>query len=394
MRVRPFPVVVATLVVALSTLSGCAGGSESPKSASGSESAGASPSAKPLAAEVSPADGAKAVPVDTAVTVTATSGEFTTVKVAKPDGHTVPGSLSEDKKKWTANELLDPALRYTVTAIGETGKVTSSFTTRALSLKEQTFATIVPADGTEVGIGMPVAVHFDVPVKDHASFEKRMHVTSKPAQTGSWNWLSDTEVRYRPQKYWKPGTTIKVDLDINGASAGGGVYGQHSRSATYKVGDAHIFRVNARTHRMKVISNGKVLRMIPVTTGKPGFTTRSGIKVISEKHRVKEMRSETIGISDQGSSDYYSLDDVEYAMRVTNSGEFIHAAPWSTGSQGYANVSHGCTGISTANAAWLYGLARVGDIVETVGTDRKMEWDNGFGDWNLSWEEYQKGSAL
>ncbi|MEU4449971.1 Ig-like domain-containing protein [Nocardioides sp. NPDC023903] len=392
MRVRPFPVVAA--VVALIALSGCAGNSESPESAANGESASASPSATPLTAKISPADGAKDVPVDSTVTVTATSGEFTSVKVAKPDGRTVPGSLSEDKKTWTANDLLDPALRYTVTATGETGKVTSSFTTRSLSLAQQTFATIVPVDKSEVGVGMPVAVYFDLPVKDHASFEKRMHVTSTPAQTGSWYWVSDTEARYRPQTYWKPGTTIKVDLDINGASAGGDVYGQHSRTATYKVGDAHVFKVNARTHQMKVFSNGKLLRTIPITTGKPGFTTRSGIKVISEKHRVKEMRSETIGISDQSSSDYYSLDDVEYAMRISNSGEFIHAAPWSTGSQGYANVSHGCTGLSTANAAWLYGLARIGDIVETTGTDRKMEWDNGFGDWNLSWAEYQKGSAL
>ena len=392
MRVRPFPVVAA--VVALIALSGCAGSSESPESAANGESASASPSAKPLTATISPADGTKDVPVDSVVTVTATSGDFTSVKVAKPDGRTVPGSLSEDKKTWTANDLLDPALRYTVTATGETGKVTSSFTTRSLSLAQQTFATIVPVDKSEVGVGMPVAVYFDVPVKDHASFEKRMHVTSTPAQTGSWYWVSDTEARYRPQAYWKPGTTIKVDLDINGASAGGDVYGQHSRTATYKVGDAHVFKVNARTHQMKVFSNGKLLRTIPITTGKPGFTTRSGIKVISEKHRVKEMRSETIGISDQSSSDYYSLDDVEYAMRISNSGEFIHAAPWSTGSQGYANVSHGCTGLSTANAAWLYGLARIGDVVETTGTDRKMEWDNGFGDWNLSWAEYQKGSAL
>jgi len=391
MRVRPFSVVVAS--VALIVLSGCAEIPETPESGKG-ESASSSPSAKPLTAKISPADGTKDVPVDSTVTVTATSGEFTSVKVAKPDGRTVPGSLSEDKTTWTANDLLDPALRYTVTATGETGKVTSSFTTRSLSLAQQTFATIVPVDRAEVGVGMPVAVYFDVPVKDHASFEKRMHVTSTPAQTGSWYWVSDTEARYRPQAYWKPGTTIKVDLDINGASAGGDVYGQHSRTATYKVGDAHVFKVNARTHQMKVFSNGKLLRTIPITTGKPGFTTRSGIKVISEKHRVKEMRSETIGISDQSSSDYYSLDDVEYAMRISNSGEFIHAAPWSTGSQGYANVSHGCTGLSTDNAAWLYGLARIGDIVETTGTDRKMEWDNGFGDWNLSWAEYQKGSAL
>ena len=378
--------------MACSALSGCSEVSEEPASASGSKSAEAS--AKPLTADISPANKATDVPVDSTVTVKATSGTFTGVKVAKPDGHTVPGSLSEDKRSWKANDLLDPGLRYTVTATGKTGTVTSSFTTRALSLAQQTFATIVPVDRSEVGVGMPVSVLFDVPVKDHAAFEKRMHVISTPAQNGSWYWVSDKEARYRPQNYWKPGTSIKVDLDLNGASAGGGVYGQHDRAATYKVGDAHVIKINAATHQMKAFSNGKLLRTIPVTTGKPGFTTRSGIKVISEKHRVKQMRSETIGISDQSSSDYYDLDDVEYAMRNNNSGEFIHAAPWSTGSQGYANVSHGCTGISTANAAWLSGLARIGDVVETTGTDRGMEWDNGFGDWNLSWAEYQKGSAL
>ena len=57
-------------------------------------------------------------------------------------------------------------------------------------------------------------------------------------------------------------------------------------------------------------------------------------------------------------------------MRVTYSGEFIHAAPWSVGSQGCANVSHGCTGMSTDNADWLYHMSVRGDVVEYVGTDR------------------------
>ena len=62
-------------------------------------------------------------------------------------------------------------------------------------------------------------------------------------------------------------------------------------------------------------------------------------------------------------------------MRVTYSGEFIHAAPWSVGSQGNANVSHGCTGMSTANADWLYHMTMRGDVVEYTGTDRPMTLD-------------------
>jgi lipoprotein-anchoring transpeptidase ErfK/SrfK len=105
------------------------------------------------------------------------------------------------------------------------------------------------------------------------------------------------------------------------------------------------------------------------------------------------MRSETVGIG-QGSPEYYDLDNVQYAMRLTYSGEFIHAAPWSVGSQGRANVSHGCTGMSTANAKWLYDLSRRGDVVEYSGTNRPMELGNGYGDWNQSFAEYAKGSAL
>jgi lipoprotein-anchoring transpeptidase ErfK/SrfK len=142
-----------------------------------------------------------------------------------------------------------------------------------------------------------------------------------------------------------------------------------------------------------VFSNGTLLRTIPITTGKPGFTTRSGVKVIIEKFRTKRKNSETVGIA-QNNPEYYDIDDVEYAMRVTYSGEFIHAAPWSVGSQGYANVSHGCTGMSTANAGWLYGITKRGDVVEYTGTDRAMESTNGYGDWNIPFPAYAEGSAL
>ena len=105
------------------------------------------------------------------------------------------------------------------------------------------------------------------------------------------------------------------------------------------------------------------------------------------------MNSETVGIA-ANSADAYDINDVEYAMRVTYSGEFLHAAPWSVGSQGYANVSHGCTGMSTANAAWLYNISKPGDVVEYTGTDRPMTLDNGYGDWNDSFSQWKQGSAL
>jgi lipoprotein-anchoring transpeptidase ErfK/SrfK len=267
------------------------------------------------------------------------------------------------------------------------------FHTEDLTLDEQTYAAVAPLQGETVGVGMPVIVTFDVPVTDKATFERHMRVTSTPEQPGAWHWLSDTEAHWRPKSYWQAGTDVTVDVDVNSLPAGGGVYGQESRHVEFEVGDANVYKVNAQTHQMQVFSNGDLLRTIPITTGKPGFTTRSGTKVIIEKFREKRMNSETVGI-DRDDPEYYNINDVEYAMRVTYSGEFIHAAPWSVESQGSANVSHGCTGLSTENAAWLYNMTKRGDVVEYTGTDRPMTLTNGYGDWNASFAEWREGSAL
>jgi lipoprotein-anchoring transpeptidase ErfK/SrfK len=138
--------------------------------------------------------------------------------------------------------------------------------------------------------------------------------------------------------------------------------------------------------------NGSKARVIPVTTGKDGFLTRNGIKVILEKHTLKVMDSRTIGIY-PGDPEFYEL-DVPYAMRVTWSGEFVHSAPWSVGSQGRDNVSHGCVGMSPSNAIWLFNQSTVGDVVKVVGSPRRLEPGNGYTDWNVSWSEWLEGSAL
>ncbi len=338
------------------------------------------------------------VPVNTRLVVSARGGTLSRVTVASETGDKLPGELVKGGSRWAAAGFLEPGTVYVVRSVGttdggDTRRTRSRFSTVDLGLDQQTWADIAPLDGETVGVGMPVVVSFDVPVTDKAAFEKRMKVTSTPAQRGSWHWLSDTEAHWRPAAYWQAGTDVAVDLDINGVPAGNGIFGQDSRHIDFQVGDAHIYKVNAQTYQMQVYSNGSLLRTIPITTGKEGFTTRSGVKVIIEKHREKRMNSETVGIP-RGSAEAYDIDDVEYALRLTYSGEFIHAAPWSVGSQGSANVSHGCTGMSTENAGWLYDMTLRGDVVEYVGTDRPMTLENGFGDWNLPFSEYQSGSAL
>ena len=142
------------------------------------------------------------------------------------------------------------------------------------------------------------------------------------------------------------------------------------------------------------LRNGEVINTIPVTTGKPGFDTRNGIKVVLAKEQFVRMRGASIGIA-SGSSESYDL-PVYWATRVTWSGEYVHAAPWSVGLPGRANVSHGCTGMSTANAEWFFDTVRQGDIVQVVNSDGETmtPFDNGFGDWNLAWDAWRKGSAL
>lgn len=389
---------VAAALALAGSLAACSSASDQP-SASGSDpgSSGATeaPQVAPVRLATSFSDAA-AVPIDQPVTVRTSGGTLDDVEVTSAASGALTGKVSDGA--WTSSSLLEPGTDYTITASatrsdGEEVQRTRSFHTVDLTLDEQTFAAVAPLDGETVGVGMPVIVTFDLPVTDKALFEKHMRVTSTPAQKGSWYWLNDREAHFRPATYWRAGTDVSVDLDINSLPAGNGIYGQESREVSFHVGDAHVYKVNAQTHQMQVFSNGELLSTIPVTTGKPGFITRSGTKVIIEKFAKKRMNSETVGIN-RNSPEAYDIDDVQWAMRVTYSGEFIHAAPWSVGSQGHANVSHGCTGLSTADAGWLYAMTRRGDVVEYTGTDRQMTLENGYGDWNLSPAAWKSGSAL
>jgi lipoprotein-anchoring transpeptidase ErfK/SrfK len=367
-----------------------------------SSSATPSPAPPPVQMKANVADGAQKVAVDTVVSVKANAGELNKVtlrySLRDRDGKqvkgSVPGTLAKDGSTWTAKDRLEPGATYRVTMVGEnasdgrTTTTTSSFTTQALTLAQQTFPSISPAKGSTVGIGMPVVIRFDVPVKNRAEFEKNLVVKSTPAQKGTWHWFSNNEVHYRPKAYWKPGTKVSVEANLNGLDAGNGVYGQKSTSTKFKVGRSFITKVDLRSDVAKVYRNGKLVRSIYVTGGKPGWETRSGIKLISAKEYNKVMTNEAIGAKEE-----YRL-VAKYAMRITNSGEFLHSAPWSLGNLGRRNASHGCVGMSIPDSGWLYENTLIGDPVVTTGTNRGIEKGNGLMDWDISWSEYKKGSAL
>ena len=336
-----------------------------------------------------------AVPIDLAVTVSTQGAELTDVRLASAAGD-VTGDIADGT--WTSVDRLEPGTDYVITSTGQRSDGTSvertqRFHTVDLTLDEQTFASVAPLAGETVGVGMPVIVTFDLPVTDRATFEKHMAVTSEPVQRGSWYWLSDREAHWRPHSYWVPGTDVSVDLDVNSLPAGNGIYGQESRHIEFSIGDAVVSRVDVAGHVMRTFVNGQLARTMPISAGKVGWETRSGTKVIIEKFRRKRMNAATIGV-DESDPEYYDLSNVQYALRVTYSGEFLHAAPWSTGSQGSANVSHGCVGMSLADAQWLYDRTLRGDVVEVKGSERSMTLENGYGDWNLSVADWKSGSAV
>jgi lipoprotein-anchoring transpeptidase ErfK/SrfK len=369
-------------------------------SAEASTSTSTTPAVPPVTLTPSVAADAK-IPVDTVVSVAAKDGTVTdvtlTYKDPKKGDVNVEGTLDPNGATWTANSLLEPGTTYNLVMVGKNtagteGTAHSTFSTQALSKKQQIYPSIV-ANGATVGVAMPVIVRFDVPVKDKVAFEKKMTVKSDPPQEGSWGWISSSEAHWRPANYWKPGTKVTVNVDINSVPAGNGTYGQLSTSGGFTVGDAVIIKADLGTHQLTVNQNGADVKTIPITGGKAGFETRSGTKVIMEKLSKVRMDANTVGI-EPGDPNYYDIPDVQFAMRETNSGEFLHAAPWSVGSQGKTNVSHGCIGMSTANAQWLFNLAKVGDPVVVTGTNRGLEAGNGWTDWNVSYDKWKSQSAL
>ncbi|MDN5853202.1 MAG: Ig-like domain-containing protein [Actinomycetia bacterium] len=341
------------------------------------------------------------VQVDKVVSVSASDGKIEKVRMFS--GRDVPknrieGEVGGGGSSWKATDSLESGTTYRIVmkgtnVDGEAVTKRRSFTTQELTLDQQTFASIAPLDGATVGVGMPIVVTFDIPVQNKAKIERHLEVDSDPKVTGTWSWLSDNVVHYRPKNYWPAGTNVTVNANVNSVKAGPNLWGQENNSASFTIGNSVTSVVDVANHKMTVKVNGKVAKTIPITTGKDGWETRSGTKLIMEKYDVKRMDASTVGV-DKDSPEYYNIPDVQWAMRVTSSGEFIHAAPWSVGSQGAANVSHGCTGLSTTDAKWLYDISHIGDPVKFINSPRTLEEGNGWTDWDQSYQEFKQGSAL
>jgi lipoprotein-anchoring transpeptidase ErfK/SrfK len=348
-----------------------------------------------LTLTVSPARGAAGLPISTEIGVRVTGGRITEVALTRSGAKgRVRGSMRPDGSSWVPAAPLAHSASYTakVTARADDGRTVSRTTTFSTMGQpwRRTGTGLYLNPGQVYGVAMPVVVEFHPPVPPsaRAGVQKRLFVTSDPPQPGVWHWASGSQAFYRPPQYWQPGTLLTVRAALRGQPMGNGYYGDQDRSATVRIGHKLVMYVDNKTKRMTVYRDNALARVIKVSLGKPSTPSSSGHLVVMAKYyeTVFDTRNED---PDGG----YRV-NINYAMRLTWGGEFIHAAPWSVGDQGRRNVSHGCVNMSWGNAEWLYGLAHVGDPVVVRGTEVKVVHGNGWTAWDLPWPQYIQGSAL
>uniref|UniRef100_A0AAU3I0F5 L,D-transpeptidase n=1 Tax=Streptomyces sp. NBC_01393 TaxID=2903851 RepID=A0AAU3I0F5_9ACTN len=265
------------------------------------------------------------------------------------------------------------------TAAGATGKERPK--PSAPPLESLTGAHINIADGQTVGVGMPVSVTFDhpIPVAERADVERQLKVTAEAE--GSWGWVKDLNladgqrVDFRPRTYWKPGTAVTV-------RAGAGI------TRHFTVGRSFVATVDVRTHFMTLETAGSS-RRVPITAGAPGMDTWNGTMVVSDKASRVFMDSRSVGYGDAYADYYY------YAVHLTASGTYLHQNPKANIYGGRQNVTHGCVGLATGGPAKrVFDEVVPGDVVKVVGSRDTVAVGNGYGDWNLTWDQWRATSAL
>jgi len=405
-RVRPLS---AVLVGSALAIAGChAGTTAAPATTvSGSPVSASSPDASAAAVSVaaSPADGQKAVAPGTIAKISVAHGQLVSVSAtATPTAAALAvqgaattrpplvGTLT-GPTAWTSASPLVPNTAYRLAVLvrdtgGHAVTRTVAFTTAPPTTRLT--LSIAPVTGEVVGVAQPVAVYFDQPVSNEAAVQAALHVTTNKAiGPAGWHWFSPYEVQYRPKAFWPALTTVTLQANLDGVPAGGGVWGGRTYTDTFQIGHAIVSTVNGASDTFTVTQDGKVIRQMPTGTGKTGFETWTGILVTEEKYQTIQMNSASVNIF---GAQAYNL-GVHWAVRVTNSGTFVHAAPWDT-ALGRANVSHGCIHLSTSDAEWYYNLSLRGDPVIVSHTGgQPVAPTNGFAGWNMTWSQWMAGSA-
>ncbi|MDP5182133.1 Ig-like domain-containing protein [Blastococcus sp. BMG 814] len=387
----------ATMIAtgALVLLAGCNG-------SDAEEAGGPTAAAEPATIELAVADGAVDVSPAVPLEISVTGGELDGVTVTDAGGAPVAGAVEDDADDdgtalWAPETPLAYGTGYTVTATAsgdaaEPTTATSSFTT--VDPVSVVTPGIGPLDGQTVGVGIPIRVYFSEPVVDKAAVERNLVVTSSTPTDGVWSWFSDTEVHFRPSTYWPADTDVTLDANLYGVDFGDGVWGEKDRSISFSIGERHVSVADAAAHTMRVYDGDELVQTFPMSAGGPEFPSRNGPHVVTELNRNRVMDSSTYGTPVDSPDGYRT--PVEYAVRLNDNGEFVHAAPWSVAQQGSENVSHGCINLSTERAAWFFDFSQPGDVVEienSIGPTLSAA-DGAIYDWAIPWEKWVAGSAL
>ncbi len=390
----------ALVAGAVLLVAGCSGEQEA---AGEQPTASSAAPAAPAEVTLSVTDSATDVSPTTPLEISVTDGDLTDAELVTADGTDVPGELQDGAEGapavWAPDEPLDYGTEYRLTATATNAddaeaEASSTFTT--VTPDGLFTPSIGPLDGTVVGVGMPIRVFFDAPVpdEDKAAVERNLEVTSSTPTDGAWSWLTDTEVHFRPSKYWPADTDVTVEANLYGVHVGNGVWGETDRTIRFSIGEKHVSVADAAAHTLKVYDGDRLVQNFPMSAGGPEFPSRNGPHVVTELNRDRVMDSSTYGVPVDSPNGYRT--PVEFAVRLNNNGEFVHAAPWSVAQQGRENVSHGCINLSTERAAWFFDFSQPGDVVEIVNSDGptlSVE-DGDIYDWAIPWDEWLAGSAL
>ncbi|AUG77001.1 hypothetical protein CFP65_2148 [Kitasatospora sp. MMS16-BH015] len=367
-----------TGVLALATACGGAGGAGGTSAAGSGGNGGdaatrsaAPTTAKPSTAalDVRPKDGARDVAPSGALKVSVTGGKLTRVAVAGPDGKPVAGAVAADGLSWLPSAPLAVGTRYQVNAeavdaAGTTTGTAGSFTTLTPTKTARTQDNVIT--GQTYGVGMVVRVDFHQAVKNKAAAEQAITVEASDGTKVKGHWFdADNWLDLRPETYWKPGTKVTVHFRTSNVELSPGVYGNSDRDESFTIGRSKISTVDAAAHQMTVAEDGAAPRTIAITAGADDNPSYNGTMVVFEKARMVHMDSSTTTI--KGAA--YSVDE-PHAMKITDSGSYVHGNPKAEEAAGHRNISHGCIGLPDTEegeddsvAGKFYADSMIGDVV-------------------------------
>lgn len=395
MRRQNIATVCAAVAVGALALTACGGSAKADNDADGK----GDPKGAPRIT-ISAEDGSTGASINS-TGVKVSGGRLTAVKMTtSTDGAEVAGTISADGAVWKPKEQLERGTKYRISATakdasGETAAANSIFTT--VSTDNSFIGTYTPDNGSTVGVGMPVSFTFDKPITDKKAVQTHIKVSSSSGQQVVGHWFGAQRLDFRPREYWKAGSEVTMKIDLDGVEGASGLHGVQKKTVTFKVGRAQVATVDANMQKMTVVRDGQTLKTVPVSTGSAANPTYNGQMVISEKFVQTRMNGSTVGFGGE-----YDIADVPHAMRLSQSGTFIHGNYWSSpGIFGAQGTSHGCVGMQDVRGAggdttakWFFDNSLVGDVVVVKNSqDKTIAPDNGLNGWNMPWSEWTAGSA-